>query len=367
MNVDHTGHLLGTDTAGVQDRASPGYPRSVANAFYLMYGLMDASVLSSRLMHVLAIVGAVLGVAVAAWWWARRGPGLRAVGEGLGVAAPFVAALLVIGGAAAVSWIARKWGFPIRGPGGIIPPLEENLNEEYGRIANEDYSAFGPVGIVALLVASALAVRAVARRRADASHLVLAGALPVFLVLISLESRWVPFLIRFLLLPAAIAAPLLAYLFRNRVATAAYAVMGTLAIAITIVHDQPKPLHGAYGRPWNLDQRTALRTNSDAYVADALDAYYRLVPPDACVGALIGVNEPTYVLYGPEREHHVVFLSPGDILTPAYREGLFHVVYSPTSFPTVEDTLKNAGWRIDDLGSLWKLATYEQGATSTCS
>jgi hypothetical protein len=366
MNVDNTGRLLGTDTAGVQDRAPPGYPRSVANVFYLLYGLMDASVLSSRLIHVLAIVGAVLGVAVAAWWL-RRGTLLRAIGEGLGVAAPFVAAVLVIGLAGVFSWIAGKWGFPIRGSGGIIPPLEENLNEEYTRIANEDYSAFGPVGIIALAVASGLAIRAVARRRADASHLVIASALPVFLVLISLESRWVPFLIRFFLLPVAIAGPLLAYLFRNRLATAAYLVMGTLAIAITIVHDQPKPLHGAYGRPWNLDQLTALRTNSDGYVADALDAYNQLVPRDACVGAVIGINEPTYVLYGPNREHHLVFLRPDDILTPAYREGLFHVVYSPSSFPTVEDTLRNAGWRIDDLGTLWKLATDEKGAAASTS
>ena len=46
----HTGHILGAGTGGVQDRGSPSYPASVANAFYLAYGLMDTSVLSHRLI-----------------------------------------------------------------------------------------------------------------------------------------------------------------------------------------------------------------------------------------------------------------------------------------------------------------------------
>ena len=51
----------------------PSYPRSVANAFYLLYGMMDASVLSSRLIHVLAIAGVVIGLAVGVR--VRRAPG----------------------------------------------------------------------------------------------------------------------------------------------------------------------------------------------------------------------------------------------------------------------------------------------------
>ncbi len=47
-------------------------------------------------------------------------------------------------------------------------------------------------------------------------HVVLAASLPVFLVLISLESRWVPFLIRYFMLPAVLTAPLLAILLRRR-------------------------------------------------------------------------------------------------------------------------------------------------------
>ena len=49
----------------------------------------------------------------------------------------------------------------------------------------------------------------------DARHLVLACALPIFLILVSLTAVWVPFLIRYFLIPAVLAAPLLARLFRN--------------------------------------------------------------------------------------------------------------------------------------------------------
>ena len=65
---------------------------------------------------------------------------------------------------------------------GSSAPTKENLNQEYGRIANENYSAYGPVGIVAFLAAIALTIWDFARRRVGARHLVLACALPVFLV-----------------------------------------------------------------------------------------------------------------------------------------------------------------------------------------
>ena len=46
-----------------------------------------------------------------------------------------------------------------------------------------------------------LAVRAFVTRRADMRQLALASALPVFLVLVALSSVWVPFLIRYFLIP----------------------------------------------------------------------------------------------------------------------------------------------------------------------
>lgn len=368
LNLVHTGHLLGAGTGAVQDRGSPSYPGSVANAFYLMYGTMDASVLSSRLIHVLALVGLVAAAAAAAW--ALRRFGLRrALGDAAGVATPFLAPLLVIGGAGVVSFIAGRWGFPIRGAGGILGPLESNLNEQYTRIANEDYSAYGPVGIVALLAAAALTIRAFVARRADARQLVLASALPVFLILISLTATWVPFLIRYFLLPAGLAAPLLARLFRGRVTTAAYLVVAAITVGLTITHDQPKPLDNpyGYGRPWNLTEVHALDTNSDVGAAAALAAYDELVPPRACVGAVLGTNEPSYLLFGPHLEHHVVFLSVNGALAASISNGLFFVVITTGTNSWVAADFRAAGWIIRPLGGLWLLASEPHATTGACT
>ena len=368
LNAVHTGHLLGVGTGSVQYRGSPSYPGSVANAFYLMYGLMDASVLSSHLIHLLALAGLAVAIGAAIWAFGRRDY-LHALGDAAGVATPFVAPLLVIGGGAVVAFIARHWGFPIRGPGGLLGPVEQTLNEEYGRIANEDYSAYGPVGIVALLAAAALTIRAYVARRVDTRHLALAAALPVFLIFISLESTWHPFLIRFFLLPAVLAAPVLARLFRNRVATAAYAAVAVISIAVTLGHDQPKPFSNPYGfgRPWNLTQVTALATNSDAYIGAALTDYHKLVPEHACVGAVLDTNEPSYLLYGPHLQHHVVFLSSTGALVTAIRAGIFYVVITTGPDAGVADSFKAAGWRIRPLAHFWLLASDPHAGADTCA
>jgi hypothetical protein len=352
----------------VQYRGSPSYPGSVANAFYLMYGMMDLSVLPNRLIRLLGLLGLLVG-AIVAGYVLRRGGIRQAFSAASGVALPLMAPLLVAGGAAFVAFGAHLWGFPIRGPGGILGPLESNLNETYTRIANEDYSAYGPLGVVALLAASALTILAYARRRVDARHLALAATLPLFLVFISLESTWHPFLIRFFLLPAVLAAPLLARLLRGRLTTAAYLLVAAVTVGLTITHDQPKPLDNPYGfgSPWQLTQVTALATNSDSYAGNALAAYQKLVPPRACVGAILGTNEPSYLLFGPHFEHHVFYLSVNDPLRPAYRQGLFYVVITTGTNASAADTFKAAGWRIQPLAGYWQLASDPNASTGECT
>ena len=360
LNAVHTGHVLGVGTGAVQDRGSPSYPKSVANAFYLAYGLMDLSVLSDRVIHVLAIAGAVVGVAVAVWVLRRASAG-RAVAAGAGAAVPFLAPLLVVGGAAVIAWGARRWGFPIRGPGGLLEPLELNLNKTYTRISNENYSAFGPVGIVALVAAIVLTVRAYRARRADARHLVLACVLPAFLVLLAAGSTWVPWLIRFFLIPAAISGPLLAVLFRSRAATAAYAGVSALAIVLTVVHAQTKPLSGPFGRPWQLTQAEALVTNSRPEVARGITAYDRIVPPRACVGAVLDVWEPSYLLYGSHFQHRVVYLPPVATVPEANDHDLSYVVLSTGLDYQGPKNFRESHWRLTSLGGFWLLATRPGG------
>ena len=154
--------------APARSRTAPRPPTPAASrtASRSLYGMMDVSVLWKGLILALAVAGVVAGLA--AWAWARRHRrGREALGDAAGAAVPFAAPLLVLGGAAVLALITDRWGFPIRGAGGILRPVNENLNQIYTHISNEDYSAFGPVGIVALILAIALGgpgSRAPARR-----------------------------------------------------------------------------------------------------------------------------------------------------------------------------------------------------------
>ena len=367
LNAVHTGHVLGAGTGTVEDRASPSYPGSVANFFDLLYGLMDVSVLWKGLIDALALGAVAVGGAVL--WIRRRAAPREALADAAGSAVPFLAPMLVLGGAASIAFVADRWGFPIRGPGGVLAPVNENLNQIYTHIANEDYSAFGPVGIVSLVLAIALTVRAVLRRTADLRQLALAAALPFFLVVISLVTFWNPFLIRFFLVPAALAAPLLAHLFRSRFVTAAYAVAAALAITLTLTRVQTKPLSSPYGlgRPWNLTQADAMTTNSRTEYARALTDYRRLVPPRACVGALLGSFDPSYLLFEPRLDHRVVYLpGGGDPVSSALRNGLFYVVVNPSQHPGAVERFAQAGWKVRSLGGYWALAADAHGGVGSC-
>jgi hypothetical protein len=328
--------------------------------------MMDESVLSTRVIYLLGVAG-VLGAAAVLVLISRRAGRPRAVRTATSAAIPFLAPLAVLAGGAVVAYGAYLWGFPIRGPTGIATPVNDNLSEIYTHISNEDYSAFGPVGIVSLVVAAVLALYAVARRRADSRQLALAVTLPLFLLLISLETFWNPFLIRFFLVPAVLVAPLLAQLFTSRITTAAYALVAGLTVALTVIHDQTKPLFNPYGLgvPWNLTQQNALATNSRDEYATALRGYQRLVPARACVGAILGNSDPSYLLFGPNLEHRVLYLSALDPVLPALRDGLMYVVINPSIETGVPGAFRVVHWKLTSLG-YWLLASAPYASGGRC-
>ena len=356
LNLAETGHVLGSGTGTLEDRASPSYPGSVMNGLYLLYGLMDLSVLSNGLIDWLAVAGllAATGVVV----WALRSETMRhAVRDGARIAVPFFAGLLVLGAAALIADVTGWLGFPLRGANGALAPLNESLAHTYTRISSSDYSALGPLAMVAVVSASLIAVVAYSRRRADARHLALACALPCFLVLISLSTSWTPFLVRFFTIPAALAAPLLAWLFPGRAAIAAYGAVAALAITLTVIHDQAKPLHSPYGYgwAWNLSRTDALKTNSRADYALETNGLDRAVP-SGCLGAIVGESDPTFYLYGSHFQRHIVYLPQGNPITPADAAGLTKAVVS-SALPESVNQFVLDGWKVRPIGGGWVLAT----------
>src|SRR5581483_5659722 len=204
------------------------------------------------------------------------------------------------------------------------------------RGAVEDSSAFGPVGAVFVAAAPFVAVALYLARRVDLRALALGLALPVFLLVFALRSTWDPWTTRFLLVPVALTAPLLAAWFRSRPAVVATAAVATVVGVLTLVHDARKPFSTALGHPWEL-------------------TWSRALPPRACVGAVAGVDEPTYLLYGPTLARRVFYLPVDDAATQAVQHHLFYVVVTTGVDRAAADGFTRAGWHERLLGRTWLL------------
>jgi hypothetical protein len=354
LNDAHTGQLLGHGGGRVENTTSPSWPGSAITALYLLYETMDLSALSDHLIRALAVVGVVAGAiaAVVAVWRRRASDGPV---EAAGVAAPFASALLAVWAGGAIAWLARRWGYPIRGPGGVVGPLTRKVNE--------DYSAFGPLGALLVVMLPLLGVLAYVRRWARAEALALAATVPLFVTLLVLQARWNEFLTRFLLVPVVLAAPLFAVLYLSRLVGAAFSVVAVLVAAVTILHIQSKPFDQ---RPWTFSQLRALEVAQDPEAGAALTAYHRLVPPHACVGAVLDTDEPAYLLFGSRLRHRVEFLPVTTAVHDAVIRGLFYVVITTGTNRYAADSFRASGWRIRPLGRYWLLASEPKATTGEC-
>ena len=355
LNLAHTGHVLGHGGGRVEVTTSPSYPGSVESGLDTLYSSMDLSVLSDRLIRLSALAGLIAAGAALA-----LSPRRRRLGDAGSVAVPFLAPVLTIAGGAVLAFITRQWGFPIRGPDGVIGGLT--------RKAGEDFSGFGPIGAVTLLGVPLLTAGRYLAGKADRRHLAFAAAVPTFLILLSLQAKWNVFVSRFVLISVVLAAPLLAHLFRNRLTAFAYVVVASTIVGLTIINVQAKPLHNFYPRPWKLTPEQALTAAGNPHVAAALTAYNREVPAHACVGAVLGRDEPSDLLFGAHFDHHVDFLSasPTAELT-ALKDGLFYVVISTGPDRWVTAQFRAGGWTIHPLDTYWLLASEPHATTGTCA
>ena len=354
LNHDHTGKLLGHGGGRIENTTSPSWPGTGITALFLAYETMDRAVLSNLDVHVLAALG-VLGAAGAAAWAVARRRRRDAPAEAAGILLPFLAALLVIGAGWFLSWLSDRWGHWIRRPKGIVGPLNSG--------ADEDTSAFGPLGAVLLVAVPAIALYEAVRRRAHAAHIALAASVPLFVLLLVLQSKWNEFLTRFLVVPVVLSAPLFAFFFRRRLPALAWIAVASFVGLQTVAQIESKPLHA---RPWHFTQVRALQQAQDPQVAQALAALQRTLPPHACVGAVLGLDEPAYLLFGRGFQHHVEFLPVTGAVHQAVVNGLFYAVISTGPDSTAAADFHAAGWKVRRLGSYWLLASEPKATTGVC-
>jgi hypothetical protein len=363
LNLAYTGQALGHGGGRTEVTVSPTFVGTIHTAAHIFYRVFDLSVLSNALVAVLALVGLGAGIAVALATRGRSGA-QRALLTGTAVAVPFLAPLAVLSVGAVYAWFARAVDLPVQSAEWFV---DRSLN----RAANEDESAFGPLGTVALVAAPALAIGAYARRRADVRHLALALAFPSYLVLFAVNAEYNIFTTRFLLVPVALTAPLFARFFQSRAVTVAIAVVAAIVAGLTLAENKAKPLDGPIARPWQLTQKQALAESFEDYVgpavAAALTEYERLVPPGACVGAVLDPDEPSYLLWGPDLDWRVYFLPSLDALPSAHGRDLDFVVVSTGLNAWVAREFESAGWTVVPLGTYWQLAIAPGASSGRCT
>ena len=359
LNLANTGHVLGYLGTHIDTPVDmqPLHPSSFATSFDVLYGTLDVGVFSDHVIRWLWIGGVVAAAAGFAYAFVRR-RAWSALLVGVAVASPFLSPLLIIHAGDVLAWLGREWGFPVRGRGG-------NLG---GVVRNAQNAVFGPVGAMAFVGIPFVALAAFARRRADWRHLVLAAAVPLFYILLG-HGIYNYFMTRFLLVPAALVAPLFALFLSRRAVAAAFLAVAAAAVVMVVIQDPLRPVenrHG-YGLPWQLTQVEAAYLTDEKGVGPAVASYARHVPAHACVGAVLGGDEPAYFLSGPRLQHRVVYLPVADAVLEAYRHLLSYVVISTGPNRWSAGEFRKNGWTIRSLGGYWLLASAPHAADGTCT
>jgi hypothetical protein len=359
LNLANTGHVLGYLGTHIDTPVDmqPLHPSSFATTVDVVYGTLDVSVFSDHVIRWLWIGGIVAGAAGASYAYAR-GRRWSALLIGTAIALPFLSPLLMIHAGDGIASLARGWGFPVRGRGGNVG----------GVVRDAQNAVFGPVGATVFLGTPFVTLAAVARRRADWRHLVLAAAVPLFYILLGHEI-YNYFMTRFLLVPAALVAPLFALFLSRTAVAAAFLAVAAAAVVMVVIQDPLRPLanrHG-FGLPWQLTQVQAAYLTDEKGVGPAVASYTRRVPAHACVGAVLGGDEPAYFLAGPRLEHRIVYLPVADAVLEAYHHLLSYVVISTGPDRWSAREFRKNGWTIRSLGGYWLLASAPHAADGSCT
>ena len=348
-NVAETGHVLGHGGGRLEHTAERSLLGSLATGFRVGYRLFDLSGFDDWMVWAMAIagLGVALGITAAGWGLgSRRATALTAAAAAL----PLLAPALVLGLAAVSHGVAKGVRLPVNEEGNTSVAFSWQVNRD----VNEDVSAFGPLGL--LLLAASFATIVAARRTGDRRRLVLALAVPLTIIGIALTAKYNPWLSRFLLVPVALTAPLLAGFFRRRDAALAIAVVAACTVGLTHARNIHKPVEDARQMPWTMSQADAVDLPWLRGLADAQRMLGRRVPSSACLGALLDRDDPTYLLFGTDLQRHLTFLTVPGEWQRAVREGLGYIVINAGDYQDARARMRAQGWQLERLG-YWVLAT----------
>jgi 4-amino-4-deoxy-L-arabinose transferase-like glycosyltransferase len=223
--------------------------------------------------------------------------------------------------------------------------------------ANEDLSYFGPLGALFLLPLAFGYLGAFVLRRASRVKFAFALALPVFAVELALTYKYNEWLGRFMIVPVALAAALLARTYAVRFVAPFGAVLGILFLALALVHNERKPVGLNGSTPaWSLSRAAGegLVTGSDLQLFHTFDS---IVPSRARVGLLFGDDDWDYPLYGPHLTRQLVVLPSQRPFAQADSLHLDWVVVGDVPWQRAR------GWTEANLGT-WKILAPDGSAAA---
>lgn len=335
-NVVHTHRLLGYGGGRVEHSPDLSLTGWLATVIRILYRFLDLTGVPWGGLGVLASL-VTLAVLLAGVVAARR------VGAAAGVVTALALVPLVTVVAAVVRFALTRSEFPIDPAGTSEGAFSWSVSSR----AHEDFSYFGPLGLLLLvLVAASLRGRVV---RALPSRSALAASFLLVVAGIAAFYRFNEFVGRFLLLGVGLAAPIGAELYRRRAVAAGTAALALVTLAVTLASNELKRARDA---PWSLSRAEVLDLQAwQAGIGGGVESLDRAVPASACVGALLGGNDAAYPLFGAHLQRRITYVAPpgpGVPFAPAEPAVIIG--------PGAAGVSLGAQWRVESLGGYWRLA-----------
>ena len=160
---------------------------------------------------------------------------------------------------------------------------------------------------------------------------------------------------------------LLASLAARRGFATAIACVAVVQLGLVHVRNEQKPLTGPHRITLGLTQSDALLTTFRPDYAQVTRNLSRLVPAAACLGAAVGPDDPSFLLFGARFDRRVTFLPHQRAAAAATARGLRLVVLGRASGAA---GFAARGWLLRPLSRgdhpPWTLAVARAGAPRGC-
>jgi hypothetical protein len=247
----------------------------------------------------------------------------------------------------------------VNGSGWTATPFHYRLNS----VADEDISYFGPLGAALLVPLALIPTVNWLRGRRDAVRLVLGATLFLFVIELAVVYKYNVWIGRFMTLPCALCAPLLALAYRRRWFAGGAVVVGVLSLTFAHSFNINKPAALGATPIWSMtrSETVSVSSNTGPRASNAIESALR---GRKRIGAVLGPEDPSFMLFGAGLRRKVVYLPRMNSLAEAKRRGLDFVLFGRVRQPVVE-VASATDWRLSQLPGGWLLATKPPASSTT--